>query len=125
MTIASSKEEFLKLEYSRPDETVRFNGFVIIPTEEMHDSGYMCMKFALQYNGNIVGCVGGCSDVINLNGIGGYGLNFDEAIKTRKVPVVNWSIDCLANGLIRVFCDKNLVLKGYILSTFEIFTEED
>lgn len=82
MTINSTKEEFEKLDYFEP--TGEFNGIVIIPTNEMHESGYMCMKFALMDHSEVVGCVGGSSDVINLNGIGGYGKyeNYKEALKT-------------------------------------------
>lgn len=69
MNINSTREEFENLDYFKP--TDEFNGVVIIPTNELHESGFGCMKFALINHGEVVGCVGGGSDVIHLNGIGG------------------------------------------------------
>ena len=126
MDIYSTKEEFEKLEYKRPTEN--FNGFVIIPTGQMHDSGFECMKFALTFNEEGVGCVGGGSDVINLNGINGYGEYDDEygiRVATRKGNIIDWTIDCLPCGLLRVFTSMyELKLPHYVLSNFEIFAKE-
>lgn len=115
MNLNATKEEFLNLEYKRPEGP--FDGFVIVPTGELYDSCYMYMKFALTYHDEVVGCVGGTSDVINLNGIGGYGKNID-AIPKRQ----DWAIDCLENGLIRVFSSTyELELPVYVLSIFEVY----
>lgn len=114
MNLNATKEEFLNLEYKRPEGP--FDGFVIIPTGELHESGYMCMKFALTYHDEVVGCVGGGSDVIDLNGIGGYGKYYGAPNHQ------DWSIDCLENGLIRVFSlSHNLELPEYVLSIFEVY----
>lgn len=107
----ATKEEFENLDYFYP--TNEFNGVVIIPTNELHDSGYGCMKFALTNNGKVVGCVGGYSDVIHLNGIGGndkFGLEIEARVK--------WRIDCLPCGLIRLFCSRNLSIEDTIYSDF-------
>ena len=124
MTANSTREEFEKLDYFEP--TGDFNGIVIIPTNEMHESGYMCMKFALMDHWEVVGCVGGGSDVIHLNGIGGYGKyeNYKEALKTGLVKRVDWSIDCLPNGLIRLFCSSKLELDEIICSDFNLYVKE-
>ena len=124
MTANSTREEFEKLDYFEP--TGDFNGIVIIPTNEMHESGYMCMKFALMDHWEVVGCVGGGSDVIHLNGIGGYGKyeNYKEALKTGLVKRVDWSIDCLPNGLIRLFCSSKLELDDIICSDFNLYVKE-
>ena len=127
MNLNSTREEFEKLEYKRPTES--FNGFVIIPTGEMHDSGFECMKFALTNHNEVVGCVGGGSDVINLNGIGGYGEyddEYDTRVSTQKGNIIDWSIDCLPCGLLRVFTSKyELKLSQYVLSNFEVFVKEN
>lgn len=124
--VDSPRELFDSLDYFAP--TKPFNGFVIIPTGEYHDSGYCCMKFALyQWNGEcneIVGCVGGGCDVIHLNGIGGYGKNYKQALLTRKVSIVDWNMDILPNGLVRVFCHKELELDDLICSDFNIYAKE-
>lgn len=115
MNLNATKEEFLNLSYKRPEGP--FDGFVIIPTGEMHDSGYMCMKFALTYYDQVVGCVGGGSDVIDLNGIGGYGKDYNKTPQRQ-----DWSIDCLENGLLRVFSGSHkLELPEYVLSIFEVY----
>lgn len=44
-----------------------FNEVIIVPTEDIHDSGYRCMKFVLAFRGRIVGCVGGYCDVAHPN----------------------------------------------------------
>lgn len=124
MDIHSTREEFESLEYFKP--TDNFNGVVIIPTDEMHDSGFRCMKFALVNYGKVVGCVGGGSDVIHLNGIGGYGKfgeEWDRSLNTGLMKRVDWSIDCLPNGLIRLFCSHKLELDDIICSDFNLYVK--
>lgn len=106
-----------------------YNGFVIIPTGELHDSGYPCMKFALCYGIELVGMLGGGSDVVNLNGIGGFGAYpepFQEAVRTRKIDVVSWSMDILPkSGCVRVFCDHLLETDHIVTSNFQIFARKE
>ena len=122
-------ETLKNLDFMKPEES--FNGFILIPTGETHDSGYGCMKFILLNYDKVVGCVGGGSDIVALNGIGGYGGfhedHYQEVLRTRKIPVVDWSIDLLPNGLFRVFCSHNLKIEGMVLSTFQVVDagEED
>lgn len=125
MTANSTREEFENLECFAP--TGEFNGIVIIPTNEMHESGYMCMKFALMDHWEVVGCVGGGSDVIHLNGIGGYGKLGPKwnALKTGLMKRVDWSIDCLPNGLIRLFCSDKLELDDIICSDFNLYVKSE
>lgn len=126
MTANSTKEEFENLDYFEP--TDEFNGIIIIPTNEMHESGYKCMKFALMNHWEVVGCVGGGSDVIHLNGIGGYGKygeEFNRSLSTGLVKRVDWSIDCLPNGLIRLFCSSKLELDKIICSDFNLYVKSE
>lgn len=121
-----TKKDFRSLEYGLYNENLLFNGFVIIPTGETHDSGYMCMKYALTYYGDVVGCVGGYSDVVRLQGIGGYGEyneDYDKRVSTRQGPIIDWSIDCLPCGFLRVFVSGKLKLDDFIGSDFCIFKE--
>lgn len=122
ITMDASKEEFLKLEFKNPDR--RFQNVVIIPTGEVHDSGYGCMKFAFfDGKGKYVGCVGGYSDVICFNGIGGYG----DRRKARNiikdlVPRVDFQMDLLPNGLFRIFTQSSVMFTDEIqTSTFELY----
>lgn len=122
ITINSSIKEFEELKNFKPKE--KFNGCIIIPTKEMHDSGFMCMKFALVQYDKVVGCVGGGSDVININGIGGYGKDYVSAITSQKVSRVEWRIDCLPNGLLRLFSDHWLSIDDIICSNFALYAEK-
>ena len=50
-----------------------FGSMVIIPTGEEHDSGFQCMEFALIRDDGVPICrVSGISDVIVIDGIGGF-----------------------------------------------------
>lgn len=124
----STKRDFEMLEYIRPSEA--FNGLIIVPTNELHDSGYGCMKFVLLNHHRVVGCVGGGSDVIHLNGIGGYGNpynmeEYNKAVSTGMVKRATWSIDCLPCGLIRLFSQQNLTIDLPMCSDFIIYTKEN
>lgn len=101
-----SKEELLAIENF--GSNVEFDGFVIVPTSGIHESLFGCMKFILlDKEMNIVGSVGGYSDVIHFNGIGGYGEYDDDystRVRTGLVPAVGYRIDCLPkSGCLRVF----------------------
>ena len=122
--MTDSKEEFLKLELKHPKKD--FANIVIIPTGEMHDSGYGCMKFALfDDHSEYVGCVGGYSDVICFNGIGGYGDRFFRTGHLRdEVQRTDFQMDLLPNGLFRIFTQSCLCHTSPIqTSTFELFAE--
>lgn len=116
-------DELLAVPYSkRLDEIDTFNGFVIVPTGELHDSGFGCMKFVLTLHVDIVGAVGGWSDIVHLNGIGGYGRGLQKSLMDRKVPVIDWSIDLLPkSGCLRAFSSHKLVLDDFIGSDFSVY----
>ena len=120
-----TREYFVNLNYFKPIDN--FNGVVIVPSDDIHDSGYRCMKFVLTNHGRVVGCVGGGSDVIHLNGIGGYGkyVDYEKVIKTGMVKRVDWSIDCLPCGLLRLFCSSNLSIDDFICSDFCLYVNKE
>lgn len=94
-------------------EQEEFNAFAIVPMEELHDSGYRCMKFILERDNDIVGAVSGWSDVVHVNGIGGYGEDFKQTMVSGMVPVVGMSMDCLPkSGCVRFFCDRSKIMKA-------------
>ena len=98
--------------YKRPCITDnKIVSFVIVPLTTKHESGYSNMKFVLldKFN-NIIGCVGGYSDVVYLN---------------NDTPKISWNIDCLPKSrCLRIWCHKELTLPDLILSSFEIHTKE-
>lgn len=116
-----SRKELRELDYFRPDKD--FNSVVIVPNGETHDSGYECMDFILCDGCEIVGKVGGYSDVVHINGIGGYG-DWRKGYKDLIKPVA-WSIDCLPkNHLLRIFGPHKLSLPDFIGSSFEIYKKD-
>lgn len=121
MDLNATREEFENLDYFNP--TIDFTSVVIIPTKDLHDSGYRCMKYALINKGEVVGCIGGACDVIHLNGIGGYGKygTYNYASNSNITKRIAWCIDCLPNGLIRLFCDHKLDTDNIICSDFSLY----
>lgn len=110
------------IENKRPDMIKdKISSFVIVPLTKKHESGYSCMKFILLDSFNdIIGCVGGYSDVVYLNGIGGHGLHWNNSPKE-----IGWQIDCLPKSrCLRIWCDKELTIEDLIVSGFEIFVKE-
>ena len=99
----------------------KFRSLVIIPTDEEHDSGYLCMAFvAVSKDDEPIVWIPGCSDVLNINGIGGYG-DWRGCSIPKMIPPIAWSIDCLPkSGYLRLFCGQDLTC-GDSLSNFEVY----
>lgn len=124
-----TKKEFLALPHRKWDEGVEFRSLVIIPgsgqKNKLHDSGYRCMDFvAVNEKGEPFCLLSGCSDVIHIDGIGGYGKDWLEKCggMPRTIPISGWSIDCLAkSGLLRIWPMSSKMTCGGALSSFEIF----
>jgi hypothetical protein len=96
-----------------------FDSLIILPTKHLHDSGFWCMDF-VAVKGNEPFCrLSGCSDVIQIDGIGGYG-EWKQNVPT-VIPPKGWSIDCLKKSkLLRVFSDGKLKA-GRALSSFDLY----
>jgi len=150
-----TREEFRRLPYIKWDEERTFNSLVIVPdvvpvlsilayklrcwlasrfklespniytVSGMHDSGYRCMSFAAVVDGEAEFLMGGCSDVLNLDGIGGYGKNWTNRIPTGiplSISVAGWSVDCLAkSGFLHLFNSSGRMMNGASLSNFSIY----
>lgn len=66
-----------------------FRSLVIIPQDYAHDSGWMCMDFvAVDKEGEPICKLSGCSDVLDLDGIGG-GLITGLVATNGRFPVQN------------------------------------
>lgn len=105
-----TRQEFEKLPMRKYGEDIgEFDSLIIIPTENIHDSGYRCMDFIAVRENTPLCRLSGCSDVIHFDGIGG----FDRWLSKNGVPdsikPKGWSIDCLAtSGLLRIFSSGKL-----------------
>ena len=101
-----------------------FDSLVIIPVDGYDKcfSRWGVMDF--------VGCIGkepvvrlsGCSETLELEGIGGHGEWFGPC-DYRKMALPAWSIDCLPCGYLRIFC-KGRIKVGETGTSFEIFSQE-
>lgn len=122
-----TKDDFKKVPHAKWNDCLEgFNSFVIIPTDHAHDSGYMCMEFcAVDDQDRPIAILSGCSDVLNLDGIGGYGCNWMKKKEIpSSIPVKGWAIDCLPCGYLRLFSGiLNGLKSGFALSNFEVFAE--
>lgn len=99
-----------------------FNSLIIVPSEEIHDSGFRCMKAILVRDEEIVGAVSGWSDVINPNGIGNYGNSFKSY---KYVPYIGLSIDCLVKSkCVRLTMRKMCKMEDFIYSNMCFYTVE-
>ena len=105
---------------------VVFDTLIILPgrAKDKHSSGYRCMDFVAVRSNEAVCRLSGCSDVIHIDGIGGYGLNWLEKYHTvpKQTPVHSWNIDCLQkSGLLRMWCGEHNLTAGAALSSFELY----
>lgn len=99
-----------------------FSSLVIIPQDYAHDSGWMCMDFvAVSKEGEPICRLSGCSDVLNIDGIGGFG-NWRVGKMPSRIEPKGWSIDCLPCGYLRLFSHRTLTA-GPALSNFEIYAK--
>jgi len=115
--------EFRNMEYKLPEKP--FTSVVIVPMLKKHESGFQTMKFILTHGNEIVGVVGGGSDIVCLNGIGGYGkygTEFDKVRDTGMTKRIAWSLECLPKSkCIRLFSDYEFELDDFIGSTFCVY----
>lgn len=107
------------------DET--FDGVLIVPTGEVHESGYGCMQFIFCHGEEAVKRVCRGSDVLHIDGIGGYGEYNDRWAfgVPQNLPVRWWRIDCTPNGFLRLFTSKHEIKPGDGLSDFSIYAVDD
>ena len=122
-----TKKDFQALPLRKWDEDIgSFDCLIILPTRSIHDSGYRCMDFVAVKKGEAICRLSGCSDVINIDGIGGYGEDWKNGKVIglpKSVIPKGWSIDCLhKSGLLRIFADGELTV-GQGLSSFEIYAK--
>ena len=112
-------EDFQSMENFGQTET--FNDIIIVPMDDIHDNGYRCMKFILIRRSEIVGCVGGGSDVVHPSWISNMGLYPDLNMYAKGfIPAMDMTIDCLKeSGCVRLmFGDNALKCEEFILSDF-------
>ena len=99
-----------------------FDSMILVPSNEIHDSGFRCIKGILVRNGGIVGAVSGWSDVVNPNGIENSRQDLSWYEKDC-VPYMGLSIDCLVKSkCMRLIMRKPCVMEDLICSNMCFYT---
>jgi len=125
-----TRKEFEELPHRESwDEEVECNSLILLPTRRLHDSGYRCIDMVACQD-DIAFCrVAGGSDVVNIEGIGGFGYRWAdrEGASRFLVAPAGWSIDCLKkSGLLRIFPSvTHRIRVGLHLSNLEIWSIAD
>ena len=120
-----TQEQFRQLPSNKWDNDIGvFDSLIILPSRRLHDSGYRLLDFVAVRNQKPICRLSGCSDVIHIEGIGGFGFDWLNRYEDcpKLVPPIGWSIDCLkTSGLLRMFCCRGM-RAGSALSSFEIYS---
>ena len=122
-----SKYDFKNVRVRNWNEEIgEFDSLVIIPgnARDLHDSGYRHITYCLCKDNEPICLTSGCSDVIHLDGIGGYGLDWVTKYGhiPQNIPPSGWSMDCLPKtGYLRLWGNSSLT-SGIDLSSFEVYT---
>jgi hypothetical protein len=88
-----------------------------------HDSNFRCMDFVAVVDGEAVCRLAGGSDVLHIEGIGGYGYKWSRLGGVPKlIHVAGWQFDCLPkSGLLRLWPNDKIIYTE-ALSSFEIYS---
>lgn len=120
-----SRKDFEALPLNKWNNDIgELDSLIILPTRHIHDSGYRCLDFVAVRDNKPLCRLSGCSDVVHIEGIGGFGFNWRNRYGTypKLIPPTEWSIDCLAvSGLFRLFT-RGKIKTGDALSSFEIYS---
>jgi hypothetical protein len=124
-----TRREFEELpQRERWDEEIECSSLVVLPSRRLHGSGFRCMAFVLVQENIAFMRVGGGSDVVHIDGIGGFGYRWSDREGAMRflLPPSGWGIDCLKkSGLLRLFPASHRVMVGASLSSFEIWALPD
>lgn len=116
-------EDFKRMKFFGKDEL--FSSVIVVPMDDIHDSGFRCMKFILARDREIVGAVGGWSDVVHPNGIGNYGKydnGYVQRVASRKIPYIGLSMDCLRRSrCVRIMLHGLYQCDDFIGSDFSFY----
>lgn len=107
--------------YIFPDDS-EYDSVVIVPSNNIHESGWRCMHYLFCKKDDIICRAGGGSDALHLNGIGGCGNLFESELLPNFSLPNGWVVDCTLSGFIRLHANRAITIGGGI-SDFEIFVK--
>ena len=111
------------IEWQGKDDDL-YDGIVIVPKDETHDSGYQRMQFVFCHGHDACKRVDRGSDVLHLDGIGGYGEFLGIMRVPNRVRPRDWSIDCTPNGYLRIFSGRYGIKVGDGINSFSVYAIE-
>ena len=104
-------------------EIAEFNSLIKLVITDI-SSGYRIMSFIPVRQGHPLCQISGYSDVLHLNGIGGYGHRITRDIP-QTIPPIGWSIDCLPiSGLMQLFAPGYSLTVNEPLSSFSVYVNK-
>lgn len=113
-----------EIPYRTKEHKNEFDSVLIVPMGTLHDSGFMNIMYLFCDGFEIVCKSGGSSDVLHINGIGGYGDWKEITDSPDYIKPQLWSIDCTQNGFIRLFTPCAKLSDGGGCSDHEVFYKE-
>lgn len=108
---------------SKDIKDILFDRVVIVPTKEVHDSGYLIMRLVFCYKDEIICSLNSSTDVLELGGIGGrcyYTNKVREDVFEHKG---GYCIDVFPGGYVSLFNWRYPMRLGAALSTTELIPE--
>lgn len=99
------------------------DSFLFLPHFGEHDSGYSFIRCVVTREGVPLCALTTHSDVLHVDGIGGYGPRDGRESLPDKLPICGWSIDCFPrSGAFRIWPNSsNRIEYGNALSSFEFY----
>lgn len=122
-----TKQDFKELPTKEWNDNIgKFDALIIIPgnVKDLHDSEFRRISYVFCKHNYPICKSSGYSDILHINGIGGYGgyknNNFERNLKTGLAPIIDWNIDCLPkSGYLRLFCSYDMINETD-LSSFDV-----
>ena len=115
-----TRKEFEDLPGRKWDEDIgQFTALVILPLRRKHESGLRLMDFVAAREARPLCRLSGCSDVLHIGGIGGYGGGLSNP--PRRIP---WQIDCLPKSGLLCLSSFEYLYCGDALSSFSIYSTD-
>lgn len=119
--LSMTKQDFDNVERVKCLHSINCASIIIIPLNEIHESGFAMMDFVAVDDERHPICRWSTgADVLSIDGSGGYGkLPLGPFLPITR-PIQAWCIDCIPCGYLRLFCNSYIKIAGGY-SSFNIY----